>query len=271
MTLSAIRSAPQCMAIGKTRDRTFPIRPLRRLQRHSIRFARCCLHCISLNEQFQDALNCLHHNQLRGTESAVKHGWYSAAPFAWRDVLHAFHSLYSRRSSRRGLMSAGMSFSPTGIHSALNMPRYPNSGPRGIDTSFDPQPQPVETPCSGPGHDRTEHTRIGHSSGGTETYPIVIRGDETNAIVVWNVAPVSRAFPNERPEIICPELQSRRAFSICQVSLADCFPCTKNYQSESNSSFVDEPLRLFRVGTWQISDVCTVIPDCLMVPFNPIV
>src|SRR5262249_4892856 len=75
---------------------------------------------------------------------------------------------------------------------------------------------------------------------GAEAHAVVIVGEETQAVPGGHVAPVTRTFLDQRPGIVGPELQRRRAFTVRAVALAHCFPFAPNGQAEANPCGVQE-------------------------------
>jgi hypothetical protein len=73
---------------------------------------------------------------------------------------------------------------------------------------------------------------------------VVIPGKKAEAAPGWNVAPVSRAFTDERFWIGGRELERRCCITDSRSTLADAPTSTHNVETEADARLVKELLRL---------------------------
>src|SRR5215469_8894916 len=87
------------------------------------------------------------------------------------------------------------------------------------DTLLYPKPKPIKTPSSRPAQQWTKKQPVGKSSKCAKARPIVIPGDEPNAVAGGNVLPVAGTRCNQRLAVVRPKFEGRCSLTIRIVAL----------------------------------------------------
>ena len=117
-------------------------------------------------------------------------------------------------------------------------------GPLRCDPTFEPEPQPVETPRRRPTEDWTNEIAVDALPETAPPRPIVVAGDEAHTVDRRNVSPITGAGRDDRPAIVSPELQPRPSSAIRPVTVAQRLARPGNRQPRCDARGIGEPLRL---------------------------